>query len=81
MKNEVFRILFLLLAAMVMILSVVYLFTEWMIPGLLPFCQAALMIPMILIWRRTQQNRWISVLFMVAAVLNVIAGILQIVIP
>ena len=80
MKNKVFLILFLTLAVIVMILSFVYMFTDWMIPGLLPFSQALLMIPIVLTWNRTQQkSRWIPALFAVAALLNVIAGIMQLV--
>ena len=80
MKNKIMLFLFLALASAVMILNFVYLFSGWMIPGLLPFCQAVLMVPMALTWSRTQtKHKWIPALFALAAVLNVIAGIMQIV--
>jgi len=65
------------LAVVVLVLSLVYLFTEWMIPGLLPICQALLMIPMFMLWK-DREPKWISILFVVAGVLNVIAAIMQI---
>ena len=68
------------LATLVLVFSTIYLLTGWMIPGLLPFAQAALMIPMFLLWRKQTHHRWIGTLFAVAAVLNVIAGIMQIVV-
>lgn len=82
MKNKkdcLLTVIIVLLAAVVVVSTLVYLFTDKMIPGLQPFAQAALMVPMILLWKRTQNNQWISLLFVVAAVLNVIAGIMQIV--
>jgi len=78
MKNRLLLFLVLTLAAVVMVLSLVYIFTDWMIPGLLPFCQAVLMIPMYKLWK-DKKPRWIGIMFVVAAVLNVIAGIMQIV--
>ena len=78
-KDILLTVIMLLLAAVVIVSTLVYLLTDKMIPGLQPFAQAALMVPMILVWKRTQNNQWISFLFVIAAVLNVIAGIMQIV--
>lgn len=79
MKNKIFIVLFLTLALLVMLLSFVYLVSGWMVPGLLPFCQAALVVPMYKLWKG-KEPKWIGLLFIVAAVLNVIAGIMQILI-
>lgn len=78
-KDILLSAVLLLLAAVVIVSTLVYLLTDKMIPGLQPFAQAAMMLPMILLWKRTQKNQWISILFVFAAVLNVIAGIMQIV--
>ena len=78
-KDILLTVIILLLAVVVIVSTMIYLFTDKMIPGLQPFAQAALMVPMILIWKRTQKNQWISLLFVIAAILNVIAGIMQIV--
>lgn len=77
MKDKVFIVLFLTLAFLVILLSFVYLVSGWMVPGLLPFCQAVLAIPMYKFWK-SKEPKWIGILFFIAAVLNVIAGIMQI---
>ena len=79
-KERLLSAVVILLALVVLVSTVVYLITGNYIPGLMPLSQAALMVPMYFLWK-SREPRWISYLFLVAGVLNVIAGILQIVKP
>lgn len=79
-KERLLSAVVILLALVVLVSTVVYLITGNYIPGLMPLSQAALMVPMYSLWK-SREPRWISYLFLVAGVLNVIAGILQIVKP
>lgn len=73
----------LLSAAMILLGSVVlvstgsYLFTGKFVPGLMPLSQAALTVPMYTLWKN-REPKWISLLFLMAGILNLIAGIIQI---
>lgn len=69
-------ILGILLAAVVTVSTVIYLLTDNMIPGLTPFCTAALMVPL---WKQQKQNKAVAVMLIIAAILNVAAGIMQII--
>lgn len=83
MNNKKERLLsasMILLSIVVLVSSIVYLITGKMIPGLMPLSQAALMVPMYLLWKN-REPKWISILFIAACVLNIFAGIAQIVIP
>lgn len=83
MNNKKERLLsasMILLSLVVLVSSIVYLITGKMIPGLMPLSQAALMVPMYLLWKN-REPKWIGILFIVACALNIIAGIAQIVIP
>jgi len=56
----------------------IYLVSGNMIPGLIPLCSAALMIPFILLWGKQENGKIYSVIFLISALLNLIAAILQI---
>ena len=79
-KEKVLSAIIILLAIVVLVCTAVYLLTDKMIPGLMPFSQAALMIPMFLLWRN-REPKWISYLFILAGILNFIAGVMQIAVP
>lgn len=79
-KERLLSAVMLLLLTVVLVSTIVYLVTGNMIPGLMPLSQAWLMIPMYSLWKN-RELKWISILFIVAFVLNVIAGIAQIVVP
>ena len=79
-KERLISAAMILLAIVVLVSTVVYLITSKMIPGLMPLSQAALMVPMYLLWKN-REPKWISILFIAACVLNIFAGIAQIVIP
>ena len=70
----------LVLTAVVLISVGVYLITGEMVPGLMPLSQAALMVPMYSLWQ-SREPKWIGILFIIAGILNLIAGIMQIAIP
>ena len=83
MNNKKERLLsasMILLSLVVLVSSIVYLITGKMIPGLMPLSQAALMVPMYLLWKN-REPKWIRILFIVACILNIIAGVAQIVVP
>ena len=65
-----------ILAMTVLAATIIYLFTDKMIPGLIPLCTAVMMVPM---WHQQKQNKTVAVLCLTAAVLNVIAGVMQII--
>lgn len=79
-KEKILAIVMTALAVVVLVSTVAYLITDKMIPGLMPFSQAALMIPMFLLWRN-REPKWISYLFILAGILNLIAGVMQIAAP
>ena len=79
-KERLISAAMILLAIVVLVSTVVYLITSKMIPGLMPLSQAALMVPMYLLWKN-REPKWIHILFIAACVLNIIAGIAQIVVP
>lgn len=79
-KDRLLSVVMILLALVVLVSTIVYLFTGNYIPGLMPLSQAALMVPMYSLWRN-REPRWISFLFLIAGVLNVLAGIMQIINP
>ena len=79
-KEKIFAIVMIALAVVVLVSTTVYLITDKMIPGLMPLSQAALMIPMFLLWRN-REPKWISYLFILAGILNLIAGVMQIAVP
>lgn len=79
-KEKILAIVMTALAVVVLVSTVAYLITDKMIPGLMPFSQAALMIPMFLLWRN-REPKWISYLFILAGILNLIAGVMQIAVP
>jgi len=58
---------------------VVYLLTEKIIPGLNPLCLAGLMILIFFNYKVTRKNQYLKLLFFIAAGLNIIAGIIQLV--
>ena len=79
-KEKILAIVMTALAVVVLVSTVAYLITDKMIPGLMPLSQAALMIPMFLLWRN-REPKWISYLFILAGILNLIAGVMQIAVP
>ena len=79
-KEKIIAIVMTVLAVVVLVSTVAYLITDKMIPGLMPLSQAALMIPMFLLWRN-REPKWISYLFILAGILNLIAGVMQIAVP
>ena len=79
-KEKILSISMVVLALVVMVSTVAYLITDKMIPGLMPFSQAALMVPTYILWKN-REPKWIGILFLVACVLNLIAGVMQIVVP
>lgn len=79
-KEKILAIVMTALAVVVLVSTVAYLITDKMIPGLMPFSQAALMVPMFLLWKN-REPKWISYLFILAGILNLIAGVMQIVVP
>ena len=76
-KEKILAIVMTALAVVVLVSTVAYLITDKMIPGLMPLSQAALMVPMFLLWRN-REPKWISYLFILAGILNLIAGVMQI---
>lgn len=79
-KEKILAIIMTALAVVVLVSTVAYLITDKMIPGLMPLSQAALMVPMFLLWRK-REPKWISYLFILAGILNLIAGVMQIAVP
>ncbi|MBQ3504839.1 MAG: hypothetical protein IJA75_09080 [Oscillospiraceae bacterium] len=79
-KQRLLSAAMLLLAAVVLVSAIVYLITGKMVPGLMPLSQAALMVPMYFLWKN-REPKWIGILFIIAGILNLIAGIMQIAIP
>lgn len=79
-KEKILAIVMTVLAVVVLVSTVAYLITDKMIPGLMPLSQAALMIPMFLLWRN-REPKWIRYLFILAGILNLIAGVMQIAVP
>ena len=79
-KEQLLSAAVILLSIVVLVSSIVYLITGKMIPGLMPLSQAAMMVPMYLLWKN-REPKWIRILFIAACVLNIFAGIAQIVIP
>ena len=79
-KEKILAIVMTALAVVVLVSTVAYLITDKMIPGLMPLSQAALMIPMFLLWRN-REPKWISYLFILAGILNLIAVVMQIAVP
>lgn len=79
-KEKILAIVMTALAVVVLVSTVAYLITDKMIPGLMPFSQAALMVPMFLLWRN-REPKWIRYLFILAGILNLIAGVMQIAAP
>ena len=79
-KEKILAIVMTALAVVVLVSTVAYLITDKMIPGLMPFSQAALMVPMFLLWKN-REPKWISYLFILAGILNLIAVVMQIAVP
>lgn len=79
-KEKILAIVMTALAVVVLVSTVAYLITDKMIPGLMPLSQAALMVPMFLLWRN-REPKWISYLFILAGILNLIAVVMQIAVP
>ena len=79
-KEKILAIVMTALAVVVLVSTVAYLITDKMIPGLMLLSQAALMVPMFLLWRN-REPKWISYLFILAGILNFIAGVMQIAVP
>lgn len=74
-KNKMYLIVTLALSVIVITLSIVYLVTGKMIPGVNCFCTATLVLIMAF---SKKYGKFSQVLFGIAAVLNIIVGILQI---
>lgn len=79
-KEKILSISMVVLALVVLVSTAVYLITDQMIPGLMPMSQAALMVPMYILWRN-REPKCISYLFILAGILNLIAGVMQIAVP
>ena len=79
-KEKILAIVMTALAVVVLVSTVAYLITDKMIPGLMLLSQAALMVPMFLLWRK-REPKLISYLFILAGILNLIAGVMQIAVP
>lgn len=79
-KEKILAIVMTALAVVVLVSTVAYLITDKMIPGLMPLSQAALMVPMFLLWRN-REPKWISYLFILAGILNLISAVMQIAVP
>lgn len=79
-KEKILSISMVVLALVVLVSTAVYLITDKMIPGLMPLSQAALMVPMYILWKN-REPKWISYLFILAGILNLIAGVMQIIVP
>ena len=79
-KEKILAIVMTALAVVVLVSTVAYLITDKMIPGLMPLSQAALMVPMFLLWRK-REPKWISYLFILAGILNLISAVMQIAVP
>ena len=76
--NKVVALAVILLGVLVMAASIIYLTTDAMIPGFIPFCSAILTILMMILWRKNEHGHIYAIIFLVASVLNLIAGILQV---
>ena len=79
-KEKILAIVMTALAVVVLVSTVAYLITDKMIPGLMLLSQAALMVPMFLLWRK-REPKWISYLFILAGILNLISAVMQIAVP
>ncbi|MFZ2537490.1 MAG: hypothetical protein WAX04_01135 [Oscillospiraceae bacterium] len=85
MKEKALNVVGIVAAIVAMVSSMIYLFTQKMIPGLSPLALAVLM--GILLWNYKKKNKTqtiknykiVSILFLVACVLNFVSGIIQIV--
>ena len=77
-RDKLLAVLVILLGVVLIAATLLYLFTDRMIPGLIPICSAVLMIPMMQLWRGKENGTLYSILFLSAGVLNLIAAILQI---
>lgn len=78
MKKNVLSILIVILGVIVTAACVIYLATDQMIPGLIPLCAAAMMVPMMLCYDYSKHKLTCWLLF-AAMLLNLAAGILQII--
>jgi len=79
-KDKFITVVIITLSIILILASSIYLITEKMIPGLIPLLTAVLMIPMIALWgNRPDKGKLYAILFATAAVLNMIAGIMQII--
>ena len=76
-KEKILGVCTIVSSVIVIALSVIYLLTEKMIPGLNPLCLAVLIVLMIFKDKTTGKNKYIKLLFFIAAGLNIIAGIIQ----
>lgn len=74
-KNTMLAVIEIVLGLAVSIASVIYIFTEAMIPGLIPLGTALLMVPL---WLQQREHKAVAILLTVAFVLNMLAGIIQI---
>lgn len=78
-KQQIWAAAVIILALIVLAASIVYLLTGKMVPGLIPLSSALLMLPMLILWGRKQENgKLYAILFLSASILNLIAGILQV---
>lgn len=78
-KDIVLSILVVVLAVIIIAASIIYLISDQMIPGFIPLLQSLLMILMIVNWRKRRDNGILyASIFAIAAVLNLIAAIMQI---
>lgn len=78
MKNKK-DIVLSILVVIIIAASIIYLISGQMIPGFIPLLQSLLMILMIVNWRKRRDNGILyASIFAIAAVLNLIAAIMQI---
>ncbi|WP_249029067.1 hypothetical protein [Tannockella kyphosi] len=78
-KDKILDISTIVFSVIVIALSVIYVITGNMIPGLNPLCLSVLIIFMFFNDKITGKNIYMKSLFLIAASLNVIAGIIQLV--
>lgn len=77
--NDIFlKCLVILLSIIVLAASIIYLMTDKIVPGFIPLCSSALIIPMVVIFRKQENGRMYSIIFLAGSILNLIAGIMQI---
>lgn len=74
-------ILIVILCVVIVVAILLQILLELTVPGLIPFATAGLMVPMLISYFRSpKKDKTLLVIFIVAFVLNIVGGILQLIV-